>query len=156
MKPNFVRRGEFSVDEDYRKWIGDIKHRLQSAQIKAAIRVNTSMLEFYWSLGRDIVSMKAEQKWGAGIVEQLSLDLKDAFPNQTGFSSRNIWYAKKWYLFYNEQISKLHQVGAEFQIPENFGLVPWRHHIEIITKCKSAEEALFYIQISPCNSCQAL
>ena len=38
---------------------------------------------------------------------------------------------------------KLHQTGGEFPLP--FALVPWRHHIEIITKCKSVGEALFYI-----------
>ena len=45
--------------------------------------------------------------------------------------------------------TKLHQPGAEMQFPMIFGFVPWRHHVEIITKCKSVEEALFYINLNP-------
>ena len=58
------------------------------------------LLEF-----RSLVVKKAEAQWGSGIVEQLSLDLKDAFPNTKGFSTTNIWYAKKWYMFYNEHLT---------------------------------------------------
>lgn len=145
-KPYFVKRGEFLANEEYKKWLGELKQRLRSSQVKAAVRVNTAVLEFYWNLGRDIVTMKAEQAWGSGVVEQLSLDLKDAFPNIKGLSSRNIWYAKKWYLFYNETNTILQQPVAEFVMPEKFGLVPWGHHIAIISKCKTINEALFYIE----------
>lgn len=145
-KPDFVKRGEFIVDNNYKKWLVELKQRLQRSQIKAAIKVNTAMLEFYWSLGRDIVTLKAEQAWGSSIVEQLSLDLKEAYPNQKGFSTTNIWNTKKWYLFYNQDDTILHQLGGETEMPKNFGVVPWRHHVEIITKCDTVSEALFYIQ----------
>lgn len=151
-EPDFVKKSKVIADDNYKKWLGELKQRLQRSQIKAAVKVNTVMLEFYWGLGRDIVALKAEQTWGSGLVEQLSLDLKEAYPNQKGFSARNIWNAKRWYLFYNQDITILHQVGAEFlhqvggEMPENFGYVPWRHHVEIITKCETVKEALFYIQ----------
>ena len=134
----------FKVDKSYSSWLEDVKQRLQRFQIKATVQVNSALLEFYWSLGRDIVTLKAEQKWGSGVIEQMSLDLKNAFPNQSGFSTTNLWYIKKWFLFYTN--TKLHQVGGENEMPILFGQVPWRHHVEIITKCKSTEEALFYIQ----------
>ena len=41
---------------------------------------------------------------------------------------------------------KLHQSGAEIEFPAIFGFVPWRHHVEIVTKCKTIEEALFYVR----------
>ena len=152
----------FQMDADYRHWMENVKQRLKNYQIKAAVRVNSALLEFYWSLGRDMANMKAEQKWGSGVIEQMSLDLKAAFPNLKGFSTTNLWYVKKWYLFYANE--KLHQLGGEmqdidteeniklqqpvgeFEMPEKFALVPWRHHIEIITHCQSVDEALFYIQ----------
>lgn len=159
MKPTFVNRPVSISNTEYRQWFMELKQRLQQQQVKAALHVNTALLEFYWSLGRDLVIKKAETQWGSGVVEQLSLDLKDAFPNTKGFSTTNIWYAKKWYLFYNEHLTKLHQVGGELQdptklqqlvgeipMPKEFGAVPWRHHIEIITKCQSVEEAWFYIE----------
>lgn len=173
--PRIVKSHDIHIDIDYAKWIAEVKHRYRSAQVKAAVRVNAEKLLFNWQLGRDLVQKKAEERWGAGVVEQVSLDLKREFPNAEGFSTSNLWYMKKWYLFYTsnldlinlqqlvgqlyaqtEQVAiKLHQVGGEFPIEKNhqtggefplpFALVPWRHHIEIITKCKSIQEALFYI-----------
>lgn len=152
--PNFVNRGNCIIDDGYRQWLEEIKTRIRNTQIKASVKVNTALLEFYWSIGHDIVIKKAEQAWGTGIVERLSLDLKEAFPNQKGFSTTNLWYAKKWYQFYtNDNGEFLHQPGGELhkassatQMPEQFGFIPWRHHVEIITKCNTVNEAVFYIQ----------
>lgn len=121
MKPTFVHSNSVAKDNAYQLWFGELKSRLRSHQVKAAMHVNTEMLEFYWSLGRDLVQKKAETQWGAGVVEQLSLDLKDAFPGVKGFSTTNIWYAKKWYLFYNEYVIKLQQVVGEIPMPKEFG-----------------------------------
>ena len=60
------------------------------------------MLESYWSLGRDIVRQEAESRWGSGFFNQLSLDMKAMFPNETGFSVTNLKYMKRWYVFYTE------------------------------------------------------
>ena len=113
MKPQFIHRDGMIAGTEYVQWLSDLKQRYRQSQIKAIVRINQSMLEFYWSLGKDIVALKAESKWGSGFFSQLSKDLKDAFPNETGFSERNIRYIKKWYQFYFEEITKLHQVGAE-------------------------------------------
>lgn len=110
--PTFIS-ANVDTNVAYQKWFTEVKQRFQHSQIKAAVRVNTAMLEFYWSLGRDIVFRQVEQTYGSGIVEQLSLDLKDAFPDTKGFSTTNIWYAKKWYLFYSQHLTILHQVGGE-------------------------------------------
>lgn len=101
------------ADTDYVQWLSDLKQRYRQSQAKAAVHVNHGMLEFYWSLGRDIVALKAESKWGSGIINQLSVDLQNLFPSQKGFSARNIWDIKKWYLFYSEQFIKLRQPVAE-------------------------------------------
>ena len=176
-KSLIVHSHNVSLDEDYVKWIYDVKKRFRSAQIKTAVKVNSEQLLFNWQLGRDLVVRRAEEKWGNGIVEQVSIDLQNEFPNTKGFSSSNLWNMKKWYLFYSKDIQilqqlvgefensssfntiKMHQLGAEIQedtqvhqvggeipFPSLFAYVPWRHHVEIITKCKTLEEAFFYIQ----------
>ena len=85
-----VRSHDVSMDAEYREWIRNIKKRFRSSQIKAAVKVNSEQLLFNWQLGRDLCLIKAEEKWGTGIVEQVSLDLQSEFPGTKGFSTRNL------------------------------------------------------------------
>ena len=159
-KPEFVKRDGIIADGKYVEWLSELKQRYQRSQVKAAVLVNRSMLEFYWSLGHDIVALKAESQWGTGVLQQLSLDLKKMFPKETGFSYRNILYMKKWYSFYNERVTETHRLGSEFlqqaaaemEMPEHFALIPWFHHVQIITKTGSVDEALFYIKQTIANN----
>lgn len=115
--PHIVHSHNVQLDTDYTRWLVELKARYRSAQIKAAVRINSEKLLFNWQLGRDLVIKKAESRWGEGIVEQLSLDLKAEFPAEKGFSTTNLWDMKKWYLFYSEEASlpKLHQLGGELR-----------------------------------------
>lgn len=175
--PHFASSQNVHIDEAYVSWIEELKGRYKKAQIKSAVKVNSEQLLFNWQLGRDLVVRRAEEHWGAGVVEQVSLDLKAAFPKAKGFSTTNLWNMKKWYLFYstnqaneklqqlvgelqstdNKKNTKLQQLGTEIQeaeyndilgleFPIAFSFVPWGHHIQIITKCKDINEAIFYIQ----------
>ena len=103
-QPRVVSSHDIHIDTDYADWIAEVKHRYRSAQVKAAVRVNAVKLLFNWQLGRDLVQKKAEERWGAGVVEQISLDLKKEFPEDEGFSTSNLWYMKKWYLFYTKEM----------------------------------------------------
>ena len=178
-KPTFTFRDGMSADEGYVQWMADIKQRFRQSQVKAAVRVNTAMLEFYWSVGRDLVALRAEERWGAGVVKQFALDMRQAFPDETGFSYSNVKYMKQWYSFYYERVTKSqrpvgqigHQAGDELDViirqqvadqieegekgqrlvdqlemPELFGRVPWGQHIDIISRCETLDEALFYVQ----------
>lgn len=179
IKPTFVSRDMMTSDEGYVQWMADIKQRFRQSQLKAAVRVNTAMLEFYWSVGRDLVALRAEERWGAGVVKQFALDMRQAFPNETGFSYSNVKYMKQWYSFYYERVTKgqrpvgqiRHQAGDQLEVVEKnqqvagqietlkkgqqaagqlemleiFGRIPWFHHVQIISKCQSLDEALFYI-----------
>ena len=140
--PRMVRSHDIHLNSDYVAWIQDVKKRFRSARIKAAVKVNSEQLLFNWELGRDLVERKAEETLGRGIVEQVSLDLQNEFPGVQGFSTRNLWNMKKWYLFYSadEHREKLQQLVAEFFA------IPWSHHIRIIDKCKKdSAKALFYV-----------
>ena len=94
-----VSSHDVSIDNEYVQWMQEIKQRFRNAQIKAAVKVNSEQLLLNWKLGRDLVVLKAVEKWGSGIVEQVSLDLQAAFPGVKGFSTRNLWNMKKWYSF---------------------------------------------------------
>jgi predicted nuclease of restriction endonuclease-like (RecB) superfamily len=152
-------------ENGYSVWLKELKSRIRQSQIKASVRVNTSMLELYWSIGADIVTRQAESVWGAGILKRLSRDLRAEFPDTQGFSERNLWYMKKFFLFYSQEGEILHQLGAGMpdgeiaspglsiarqdgavaKFPHKLALVPWRHQVEIISRCKSLAEALFYV-----------
>lgn len=164
---------DVQLDADYAEWIAELKVRYRSAQVKAAVRVNSEKLLFNWELGRDLVQKKAEERWGAGVVEQVSLDMSREFPESGNFSARNLWYMKQWYLFYTEESGKLKQPVSELlasdaygtklqladanmsnegklkqavsEFPLPFACVPWGHHIRIVQHSKTLEEALFYI-----------
>ena len=114
-KPTFVYRDRVITEESYMEWLHEVKSRYRKSQVKAAVRVNTAMLEFYWSMGRDIVAMQAESKWGSGFFNQLSLDMKAEFPNEKGFSSANLRYMKRWYDFYYQRVIILQRPVEELQ-----------------------------------------
>lgn len=88
------------LDKDYLKWVKELCKRYRQSQIKAAVKVNTEMLKFYWSLGRDIVALKAETRWGSKFFKNLSRDLKEANPLATCFSPKNLLYMKNFYCMY--------------------------------------------------------
>ncbi len=149
-------------DEKYKKWLLDLKSKIRSAQVKAAIKVNTELLMLYWDMGAGIVEKQKTAKWGEGLVEQLSKDLIEEFPDMKGFSKSNLKYIKQWYSFYNQideeisqqivgqlvqqPVSQLHELSIRQQAVAQLTQIPWGHNIAIITKCKDREEALFYVQ----------
>ncbi len=173
--PELATTQNVKLDSEYVQWIHEIKQRYRNSQIKAAVKVNSEQLLFNWQLGRDLVIRKAEEKWGTGIVNQVSLDLQAEFPEAKGFSARNLLFMKQWYSFYtskngiislisdletqlNTGNKKLNQVGSEIHeqklnqldsemaFPPVFAYVPWKHHVLIVQKSQSIEEALFYIR----------
>jgi predicted nuclease of restriction endonuclease-like (RecB) superfamily len=139
-------------DPFYKKWLNELKQRIRSAQIKAALKVNAELLGLYWQLGKEIEEKEKNTDWGDKLIPQLSKDLSAEFPAIKGFSRTNLYYVKKWYLFYNQQVTivpqPVGQIGQQVvaQLPDFLTKIPWGHHLQIITKCKIPEEALFYIQ----------
>ncbi len=142
----------------YKDWIVDLKSKIQQSQIKAAIQVNSALIELYWELGKEIAEKEFENQYGSGFFEQLSRDLKTEFSQITGFSARNLKYFKNFYQFYSLNNIIRQQVVADFENEDNTNvykvdeeqfrklfLIPWGHHIQIFTKCKNVKEALFYI-----------
>ena len=90
------------ADEEYRNWIQALSTRFRNSQIKAASKVNQEMLAFYWSLGRDIIDMKAESRWGSSFIRNLSRDLQNSLPDVKGFSRTNLFYMIRFYKLYSQ------------------------------------------------------
>ncbi|MFV0555073.1 MAG: YhcG family protein [Mangrovibacterium sp.] len=128
-------------DDTYRKWISELKSKIRSTQIKAAVAVNSVLIEFYWELGKMIADK--ENVWGNKLIEQLAKDLKAEFPDMKGLSRSNLFYCKQFYIFYHTEIVQ-QPVGQFVQHP--VAQIPWGHNILIFSKSKNIEEARFYIQ----------
>ena len=162
--------------QSYTAWIADLKRRYRATQIKAAVAVNSALIEFYWNLGKDITEKFAEEAgYGSRFFEKVSFDMRTEFPNDTGFSPRNIRYCQDFYCLYSsmqilQQVvaksakgkraaSKMPQVAAKYvrsqlvddkilqQLVAQLVSVPWGHHCVIIDKCKrNRDKALFYVR----------
>ncbi|WPR71982.1 PDDEXK nuclease domain-containing protein [Flavobacterium sp. NG2] len=156
--------------QEYSNWIVELKSKVRSSQIKAALAVNSALIHFYWELGNMIA--EKENVWGSKLIEQVAKDLKDEFPEIKGLSRTNIFNCKQFYNFYYLQIVQqavgllknetektpvelVQQAVEQIQNKENeqltfvqqlVGQIPWGHNIFIFTKSKNINEALFYIQ----------
>ena len=136
------------VDGDYKKWILEIKSKIRSAQMKAALSVNAALIEFYWDLGEMIA--EKQTAWGSNFLEKVSKDLQTEFPEMKGFSVTNLKYCRS---FYN-QFKFSPQVGDELVSPhlgdenllELIKQIPWGHTKLIIDKVKDIKIAKFYIR----------
>lgn len=141
------------LDKDYLQWVQELCKRYRQSQIKAAVKVNTELLKYNWLLGRDIVEMNVEQRWGESVITRLSKDLREMLPDAEGLSKTNIYYCRKFYQLYNPSNEIFHQVGGKSSDAEIFHQVggifeiPWRHHCLIMDKVKGdAAKALFYVR----------
>jgi predicted nuclease of restriction endonuclease-like (RecB) superfamily len=124
-------------NSDYKAFIQDVKQRIQSAQIKAAIAVNQELLHLYWDLAELIVLKQQEAIWGDQFLTQMSEDLKAEFPDMQGFSVRNLKYMRQWFQFWSINSPIGQQLVAQ---------IPWGHNLVIIAKAKNIDEATFYVQ----------
>ncbi|MDO9010375.1 MAG: PDDEXK nuclease domain-containing protein [Gallionella sp.] len=151
--------------EDYLAFIQDIKQRIQGAQIKASVAVNQALLQLYWELAERIVAKQQDSAWGDGFLLQMSRDLQTEFPEMKGFSPRNLKYMRQWFQFWTvgssigqqlvAQLDKpaiAQQLVAQLDKPISQQLagpitqIPWGHNLVIISKIKTTEQALFYVQ----------
>lgn len=140
-----------TLDNRYKKWLTELKSKIRSSQIKAALAVNSALIGFYWDLGKMIAEQ--ENVYSGKLIDRVSKDLRAEFPTMKGLSVRNLNYCRTFYQFYTDPI--LQQVVAKFQSNENqeftilqqlVAQIPWGHNILIFSKSKDYLEALFYIK----------
>ena len=157
------------LDKDYLQWVKELCKRYRQSQVKAAVKVNHVVLQFYWELGKDICNKEAENKYGSKFYAALSRDLRNEMPDAEGLSERNLRYTKKFYQLYSQEIRILQQFAAnsgseilqqpaakfntEFsqqvanQLKRDIFSIPWGHHMLLIDKfLTEPQKALFYVQ----------
>ena len=120
----------------YQNLFSDIKQRILSSQLKAALSVNTEMIFLYWQIGHSIAQKQTEQGWSSGVIPQLAKDLKAEFPNSKGYSERNLSYMLKF--------AKEYQDMAILQ--QSVAKLPWGHNILLIEKIKDQKTRFWYVE----------
>jgi predicted nuclease of restriction endonuclease-like (RecB) superfamily len=127
-----------NITFEYKSFLKQLKQKIQTSQIKASIRVNEELLKLYWYMAQIIIAKQKESSWGDSIIQKISRDLQEEFPNIKGFSVTNIKYMRNWYLFWND--------SNRPQVVDEIFKIPWGHNREIITKLKNKEEAIYYVK----------
>ncbi len=124
----------------YTALLGDIKKRIHSAQYEALKAVNKELIGLYWDIGKLIIKRQEthDTKWGKATVERIAKDIQMEFPGIRGFSARNIWYMRNFYLEYQSK-RKLQPLVAE---------ISWSHNLIIMERCKDVLEREFYMRMS--------
>ncbi|MGM3305649.1 PDDEXK nuclease domain-containing protein [Anabaena sp. WFMT] len=126
------------ISDDYRHLLMEVQQRIRAAQYDALKAVNREMINLYWDIGKMIVTRQQNVNWGKSVVEQLAKDLQAEFPGISGFSTRNIWRMRDFYLTYHSQEI----------LPPLVAEIGWTHNIVILEKCKDDLEREFYIRMT--------
>lgn len=124
------------VAKEYTEFLEQLKDHIATSRYKAALAVNSKLTLLYHYIGTEILKRQREHGWGAKVIEQLSKDLKGAFPEMKGFSTRNLKYMRRFAEEY-PNVEFVQQVAAQ---------LPWFHIVVIMDKIKDPQERLFYFQ----------
>jgi len=121
---------------NYTNFLEEIKTTISKAKLQVVRTVNKQLISLYWNIGSIIVSRQAEYKWGKSVVEQLAKDLHYEYPDIKGFSARNLWDMRRFYMVYKDD-KFLRQAVAE---------IPWSHNLMILNMVKTVQERKYYIR----------
>lgn len=132
---------------EHKDWFQTISQKISAAQIAINIKVNTALLQLYFEIGNSILNAQKHKGWGSQIIDKLSQHIKNEFPESTGFSVRNLKYMRAFAAAYPSfpivQVPLAQSENEFVQVP--LAQIPWYHHISLLTKVKSVENRLFYI-----------
>jgi len=126
---------------DYQAWLKSLKAQIQAARQRAVLAVNQELLKLYWQIGDEILQRQQQQGWGSKVIDQLALDLRQAFPDMKGFSRSNLLYmrsfAETWPDFEQNPI-----------VQQAVGQIPWGHNLVLLSKAKERQQRLAYAQLA--------
>ena len=124
------------LPDGYANLLASLKKRIQQARIKTVLSANSAMVMLYWDIGASILERQQTEGWGAKVIDRLSFDLKEAFPDMKGFSSRNLKYMRKFAESWRDR-----QL-----VQRSVALIPWRSNLALLDKLKDPEQRLWYAQ----------
>jgi predicted nuclease of restriction endonuclease-like (RecB) superfamily len=123
LTPPADSRSAASLPAGYAELLRELKARIRAAQIRAALSVNRETVALYWQIGRDILQRQQQQGWGAKVIDRLSFDLREAFPEMKGFSPRNLKYMRAFAAAWPDE-QFVQQLAAQ---------IPWGHNVRILS-----------------------
>ena len=122
------------MSDSYLDFIEEIKKEIQNQRISVVLNANSSMICLYWNIGKAILQKQEEEGWGAKVIDRMAKDLKDAFPDMSGFSPRNIKYMRKFA-----------ECWPDFEIVQQVvAQIPWRTNRMLLDKLDTQEERIWY------------
>jgi predicted nuclease of restriction endonuclease-like (RecB) superfamily len=129
------------LPKSYAVVLGEIKERIRTERLRVVMAANAGMVLLYWDIGRLILERQEKEGWGAKVIDRLSADLREAYPDMRGLSSRNLKYMRAFAFAWPQR-------GF---VQEALAQIPWYHHIALLEKCSSREERLWYARQSAAN-----
>ncbi len=165
---------ELIENKEYKNWLVELKTKIKTSQIKAALSVNSELIMLYWEIGKMITEKQQNAKWGESFIVQTAKDIKRDFPELTGFSKSNLYAMKQFYMFYNQDNTIFQQLAGKLEPEivqqvdgqlqqseykdnslntENILVkIPWQHHVLILQKTKDINQAIFYVKETITNN----
>ena len=160
---NIIKDSITLLPTGYAQWRKDIEHLIDTAKLRTALNVNVGTLTLYWNIGKSILQKQEQEGWGKQVIEQLSKDLISRYPDDRGYSKRNLGYMKSFAMQYPDfpflqvplaklkelpilqaTLAKLENEGRKFvQVP--LAQISWYHHISLLPKVKDEAERASYI-----------
>lgn len=160
---NITKDGNTLLPTGYNQWRKGIENLIDTAKLKTAISVNMGTLSLYWNIGKSILQKQEQEGWGKQVIEQLSKDLISRYPDDHGYSIRNLRYMKRFASEYPDfpilqvslaelkklpilqaTLAELENEGKEYvQIP--LAQISWYHHISLLSKVKDEAQRAYYI-----------
>lgn len=83
-------------NKEYLSWLQNLIGEIDRQRLKAVMQLNAATLQHYWWLGNNIIRKQKEQGWGTNVINRLSADLQKHYGSDSGYSSRNLGYMKKF------------------------------------------------------------
>lgn len=122
--------------EGYGDWLAEVKAKVLAARQRASLAANAELVSLYWHIGRDILERQAAQGWGSKVIDRLGRDLREAFPEMKGFSTRNLKYMRAFA-----------EAWPDFEIVQRAAAqLPWFHLCILIDKVKIPQQREWYLQ----------
>ncbi|TNC79231.1 MAG: DUF1016 domain-containing protein [Oleiphilus sp.] len=126
------------LPSDYDIWLEELKKNIKSAQTRAALAVNKELITLYWNIGNEILERQNKQGWGSKVIDRLSQDLRNAFPQLKGFSRANMMYMRAFAEAWPDYLTD------DSNVQQLVGQIPWGHNLVLLSKFKDERQRLWY------------
>jgi predicted nuclease of restriction endonuclease-like (RecB) superfamily len=127
---------QISLPEKYAELLHDLKLKIQATRLRAVLSANTELVLMYWDIGQVILEKQETEGWGARVIDRLSYDLREAFPDMKGFSPRNLKYMRAFASAWPDK-----QI-----VQELLAQLSWYQNLALLEKLKDADTRIWYAQ----------